>query len=115
MAKQKSIFICQNCGYESLKWLGKCPDCNSWNTMVEEIKDNNLKFTNINIEKKLDAVKKIGEIKSGEKERYNTKITELNRVLGGGLVKGSMILISGDPGIGKSTLLLQTANNISKE
>ena len=50
MAKQKSIFICQNCGYESLKWLGKCPDCNSWNTMVEEIKDNNLKFTNINIE-----------------------------------------------------------------
>ena len=115
MAKQKSIFICQNCGYESLKWLGKCPDCNSWNTMVEEIKDNNLKFTNINIEKKLDAIKKIGEIKSGEKERYNTKITELNRVLGGGLVKGSMILISGDPGIGKSTLLLQTANNISKE
>ena len=114
MAKQKSIFICQNCGYESLKWLGKCPDCNNWNTMVEEIKDNNLKLTN-NIEKKIDAVKKINEIKSGEKERYDTKIVELNRVLGGGLVKGSLTLISGDPGIGKSTLLLQTANNISEK
>ncbi|MDO4535552.1 MAG: DNA repair protein RadA [Clostridium perfringens] len=114
MAKQKSIFICQNCGYESLKWLGKCPDCNNWNTMVEEIKDNNLKLIN-NIEKKIDAVKKISEIKSGEKERYDTKIVELNRVLGGGLVKGSLTLISGDPGIGKSTLLLQTANNISEK
>lgn len=114
MAKQKSIFICQNCGYESLKWLGKCPDCNNWNTMVEEIKDNNSKSIN-NIEKKLDAVKKINEIKSGEKERYDTKIVELNRVLGGGLVKGSLTLISGDPGIGKSTLLLQTASNISEQ
>lgn len=114
MAKQKSIFICQNCGYESLKWLGKCPDCNNWNTMVEEVKDNNSKLIN-NIEKKLDAVKKISEIKSGEKERYDTKIVELNRVLGGGLVKGSLTLISGDPGIGKSTLLLQTASNISEK
>ncbi|MDQ0149784.1 DNA repair protein RadA [Eubacterium multiforme] len=117
MAKVKSIFICQECGYESAKWLGKCPSCNEWNTFVEEVRDNKVQIKN-DIVKKLDPKnmpKSISNIKSGEKERYNTGIDELNRVLGGGLVKGSLTLISGDPGIGKSTLLLQTANNIAKK
>ncbi|MPQ42358.1 DNA repair protein RadA [Clostridium tarantellae] len=110
MAKIKTLFSCQNCGYESPKWLGKCPGCNNWNTMVEEVKDLKQNYNNnINI----SNVKKISDIKSGEKERYDTGIGELNRVLGGGIVRGSLTLISGDPGIGKSTLLLQTANNIS--
>lgn len=112
MAKIRTMFSCQNCGYESPKWLGKCPGCSSWNTMVEEVKESKSVAT-VNIERKIGELKKIGEIKSGEKERYDTGIGELNRVLGGGLVKGSLTLISGDPGIGKSTLLLQTANNIS--
>lgn len=112
MAKIKSMFICQECGYESFKWLGKCPDCNKWNTLVEEIKEN--KVSKINTSRVLDSMpKSIGEIKSGEKKRYDTGLKELNRVLGGGLVRGSLTLISGDPGIGKSTLLLQTANSIS--
>lgn len=117
MAKIKSIFICQECGYESAKWLGKCPSCNSWNTFVEEVRDNKVQAKN-DIVKRLtpeNMPKSIGNIKSGEKERYDTGINELNRVLGGGLVKGSLTLISGDPGIGKSTLLLQTANNIARK
>ncbi len=117
MAKIKSIFICQECGYESAKWLGKCPSCNSWNTFVEEVRDNKVQAKNdiVKIITPENKPKSIGNIKSGEKERYDTGINELNRVLGGGLVKGSLTLISGDPGIGKSTLLLQTANNIAKK
>ena len=117
MAKVKSIYICQECGYESAKWLGKCPSCNSWNTFNEEVRDNKVQVKN-DIVKKLkpeNMPKSIQDIKSGEKERYDTGINELNRVLGGGLVKGSLTLISGDPGIGKSTLLLETANNIAKK
>ena len=116
MAKIKSIFVCQECGYESPKWLGKCPDCNKWNTLVEEIKESQKEIkSKVNNIRVLDNMpKSIRDIKSGEKERYNTGLKELNRVLGGGLVKGSLTLISGDPGIGKSTLLLQTANSISK-
>ncbi|MGL5380178.1 DNA repair protein RadA [Clostridium sp.] len=117
MAKIRSIFICQECGYESPKWLGKCPDCNKWNTLVEEVKDTQKEIkSKINTIRILDNMpKKIEDIKSGDKERYDTGLKELNRVLGGGLVKGSLTLISGDPGIGKSTLLLQTANTISKK
>ncbi|MGL5649469.1 MAG: DNA repair protein RadA [Clostridium sp.] len=117
MAKIKSIFTCQKCGYESPKWLGKCPDCNEWNTFIEEIKDEKVVAKN-KIAKSItiDAMpKSIKEIKSGERERLDTGLKELNRVLGGGLVKGSLTLISGDPGIGKSTLLLQTASNISNK
>lgn len=117
MAKIKSIFTCQECGYESAKWLGKCPSCNNWNTFVEEVKDSKPEVRN-KIVKTIspeNMPKAITQIKSGERERYNTGLKELNRVLGGGLVRGSLTLISGDPGIGKSTLLLQTANNIAKE
>lgn len=117
MAKIKSIFTCQKCGYESPKWLGKCPDCNEWNTFVEEVKDEKAIVKN-QIAKSItidNMPKSIKDIKSGERERLDTGLNELNRVLGGGLVKGSLTLISGDPGIGKSTLLLQTANNISNK
>lgn len=118
MAKVKSIFTCQQCGYESPRWLGKCPSCNSWNSFVEEIKDNNTESVRNRVMKTMlpeNAPKSIGTIRSGEKQRMKTDIVELDRVLGGGLVKGSLTLISGDPGIGKSTLLLQTANNIAKK
>ncbi|MCI7442635.1 MAG: DNA repair protein RadA, partial [Clostridium sp.] len=104
--------------YESPRWLGKCPSCNSWNSFVEEIKDNNTESVRNRVMKTMlpeNAPKSIGTIKSGEKQRMKTDIVELDRVLGGGLVKGSLTLISGDPGIGKSTLLLQTANNIAKK
>ena len=114
MAKIKTTFHCQECGFESLKWMGRCSSCGKWNTMVEEIKESPEKSVKslVNISEKLSSLRKLNEIKSGEKERYNTEILELNRVLGGGLVRGSLTLISGAPGIGKSTLLLQTANNM---
>ncbi|MBL4930274.1 MULTISPECIES: DNA repair protein RadA [Clostridium] len=115
MAKIKTVYICQECGYESPKWMGKCPDCNAWNSFQEEVKDTKETAKSRGIALNPSSIpKNIGEIKSGEKERFNTGIKELNRVLGGGLVKGSLTLISGDPGIGKSTLLLQTAQNIAK-
>lgn len=116
MAKIKTVFTCQECGYESPKWMGKCPDCNKWNSLIEEIKEDvkSVKTNTINNIKALENMpKSIKDIKSGDKQRYDTGIEELNRVLGGGLVKGSLTLISGDPGIGKSTLLLQTANTIA--
>jgi DNA repair protein RadA/Sms len=107
------MFICQECGFENPKWLGKCPGCGLWNTFVEEIKTTQHKrAVTISSNNKPQS---IVSIKSSEKERYNTGINELNRVLGGGLVKGSLTLISGDPGIGKSTLLLQTASKISEK
>lgn len=114
MAKIKAVFVCQKCGYESPKWLGKCPDCDSWNSMIEEVKTSVSKTASIGLtsEKKTNP-QSILDIKSIQYERMNTGINELNRVLGGGIVKGSLTLISGDPGIGKSTLLLQAANEIS--
>ncbi len=111
MVKVKTVYICQECGHESLKWMGKCPGCGAWNTLVEEQVVQNKKNTISNIETQSVCIQ---NIKSGEYERYNTGIKELNRVLGGGLVKGSLTLISGAPGIGKSTLLLQSANNIAE-
>lgn len=114
MAKAKSFYVCQSCGYETPKWLGKCPSCGAWNSMVEEQKSLPSDFGRAITISSGNKPKSIVNIKSGEYERYDTGIAELNRVLGGGLVKGSLTLISGDPGIGKSTLLLQTANNIAK-
>lgn len=114
MAKIKNVFVCQECGYETPKWLGKCPDCGNWNSFVEEAKTKDIKHARSVTTMGGSKPEKISNIKSSEKERLNTKIKELNRVLGGGLVKGSITLISGDPGIGKSTLLLQTASNIAK-
>ena len=111
MVKKKTIFICQQCGYQSPKWLGKCPSCNNWNSMIEELKPTKgACFLNLGFE---SMPKSINDIKSGEHERLDTGIMELNRVLGGGIVRGSITLISGAPGIGKSTLLLQAASNIA--
>lgn len=113
MAKLRTKYICQNCGSIAPKWLGRCPDCNEWNSYVEEIIESAPRkmqgISNHSTPKTLD------HIVSGERARLDTGMNELNRVLGGGLVKGSLTLISGDPGIGKSTLLLQCANHISKK
>ena len=111
MAKTKSQYVCQNCGATSVKWVGRCPDCNEWNSFVEEtVQAEPARKQGLSNH---SDPKMINDIVSGDKERFDTGINELNRVLGGGLVKGSLTLISGDPGIGKSTLLLQCANNIS--
>lgn len=116
-SKQKTVFICNNCGYESAKWYGKCPSCNEWGTMNEEIvrtESKTAKSTTSVINKGLNVLK-LDSIDSSTEFRFNTGISELNRVLGGGLVKGSLVLLSGDPGIGKSTLLLQICNYLSKD
>ena len=110
MSKNKTTFICQQCGTESAKWQGKCPSCNSWNTFVEEIihKDNKKEiWEDEQSDSKNTRSKKIGEIVESETVRIRTKDNELNRVLGGGIVEGSVILVAGEPGIGKSTLFLQ--------
>ncbi|UCZ53345.1 DNA repair protein RadA [Bacillus shivajii] len=117
MAKKKTKYVCQECGYESMKWMGKCPGCQSWNTMVEE-------FAAVPTEKKRGFVtspnaktmkpQPITKIERKEENRYDTHINELNRVLGGGIVPGSLVLVGGDPGIGKSTLLLQVSAEMSK-
>jgi len=112
MSKTKTAFFCSNCGHESAKWLGKCPNCEQWNTFVEEviIKDNKLEETNwkkYSSEKKEIKTISINEVISGEEKRIITADAELNRVLGGGIVLGSITLVAGEPGIGKSTLFLQ--------
>ncbi|MCF8293642.1 MAG: DNA repair protein RadA [Chitinophagaceae bacterium] len=110
MSKNKTTFICQQCGTESAKWQGKCPSCNSWNTFVEEIihKDNKKEiWEDEQSDSKNTRSKKLGEIVESETVRIRTKDNELNRVLGGGIVEGSVILVAGEPGIGKSTLFLQ--------
>jgi len=110
MAKVKSAYFCQNCGYEAPKWLGKCPSCGEWNTFVEEIIEKNIPsvvaFSSSSKNAKPQA---IHTIENQEHVRISLKDKELNRVLGGGLVPGSLILFGGEPGIGKSTLLLQMA------
>ena len=114
MAKIKSVYICSQCGYESPKWYGKCPSCGEWNTMEEEIKDTS---KTVPVAKKAtlssySAPASINEISTENEHRYDTGCKELNRVLGGGIVKGSLILLGGDPGIGKSTVLLSQARNL---
>ncbi|MFU1721476.1 DNA repair protein RadA [Bacillus velezensis] len=116
MAKSKTKFICHSCGYESAKWMGKCPGCGAWNTMVEET----IKKTPANrraaFSHSVQTVQKpspITSIETSEEPRVQTKLEEFNRVLGGGVVKGSLVLIGGDPGIGKSTLLLQVSAQLA--
>ncbi|MTI69431.1 MAG: DNA repair protein RadA [Firmicutes bacterium] len=113
MAKLKSKYVCQECGYVTPKWMGKCPGCNEWNTLVEEVYEKNKEKLKIKRNYSSDKSKKLVDVKIEEEERVSTAVNELNRVLGGGLVKGSLILVGGDPGIGKSTLLIQVANNIA--
>ncbi len=111
MSKLKNIYICEQCGYESAKWTGKCPDCNAWNSFQEDVVE---KSATKKIEGRAIAPTKLVHSETAEL-RYDTSIGELNRVLGGGLVKGSMVLLSGEPGIGKSTITLQLCNNLAKQ
>ena len=116
MGKPKTIFVCSSCGYESSKWLGKCPACNEWNTFHEEKvvnSSNNISGSSGNKAKIMP--RKLKEVEGIETARTSTGIGELDRVLGGGLVKGSLVLIGGEPGIGKSTLILQLCNTIKGE
>src|SRR5450432_2138770 len=111
MSKIKTAFFCNNCGYESAKWLGKCPSCEQWNTFTEEVinKDDRLGesgWKKISDKKEIKTIS-IHDVISGEERRIVTPDAELNRVLGGGIVSGSIVLVAGEPGIGKSTLFLQ--------
>lgn len=118
MAKGKSttVFFCQSCGYESVKWMGQCPGCRQWNTFVEESVVTKSRETGA---KKTEGLKSrpasLSEISLEEEDRITTRMQELDRVLGGGLVKGSLTLVGGDPGIGKSTLLLQVCRNLAED
>ena len=115
MAKEKQVFFCKECGYESAKWLGQCPGCRQWNTFVEE---------KVSVRRDKNARAAVGEkpvatsivkVESSQESRIFTNIEELDRVLGGGIVRGSLVLVGGDPGIGKSTLLLEMCKNLVKE
>lgn len=107
-SKAKNVYVCSECGYESAKWFGCCPGCNEWNTMSEVFKaPENTKKVTRSVSALTSSVQKINEISCDSEIRYKTGLNELDRVLGGGIVKGSLVLLSGDPGIGKSTILLQ--------
>ncbi len=115
--KTKTSYICSECGYQTAKWLGKCPSCNSWNTMQETV----ISPAKPEFSKSIGSAairknpKKIREIELGDETRFHTGMRELDRVLGGGVVKGSLVLVGGDPGIGKSTLLLQICQKIGQK
>lgn len=106
--KEKSVFYCKECGYESAKWMGQCPGCRQWNTMSEEKITVSSKGSMRASERKEAVLSKMSEISTAKEERIATGMKELDRVLGGGIVPGSLTLVGGDPGIGKSTILLQT-------
>lgn len=118
MSKVKSAFFCSNCGYESTKWLGKCPSCSQWNTFIEEIIDkgqqNKQGWDDYREEKKQGRTVALRDVDSSEEKRIITADSELNRVLGGGIVPGSIILVAGEPGIGKSTLFLQNGLQLAQ-
>lgn len=117
MAKIKTKYVCQSCGYENPKWLGKCPECMKWNTFVEEIEDKSSKSNHREtfvIDKSSQKPININSITIKHEERFSSGINELNRVLGGGIVRGSLVLVGGDPGIGKSTLLLQVSESVAQ-
>ena len=119
MAKAKeSVFFCQSCGFESAKWLGQCPSCHEWNTMTEEpvfLKKNNNSGASGGVSRGRVQPVSLDLVEIDEEDRISSEIEELDRVLGGGIVKGSLVLVGGDPGIGKSTLLLQLCRNVSEK
>jgi DNA repair protein RadA/Sms len=117
LAKKKTKFVCQECGYESAKWMGKCPGCQGWNTMVEEFEPSAKQSSRSYVTSGATQGTKpqaITSIVSETEPRVNTTMVELNRVLGGGIVPGSLVLVGGDPGIGKSTLLLQLSAKLAE-
>jgi len=118
MAKTRSSFFCQQCGHESAKWLGKCPSCGTWNSFVEEViqkeESNKNEWRQETVKPRQTKPKRIADVEAGKEVRIITPDAELNRVLGGGIVPGSLILIGGEPGIGKSTLMLQLGLALKK-
>ena len=117
MAKVKSKYVCQNCGYENPKWLGKGPECLQWNTFVEESEEKMTPRQESLAKQASRSTSRpvsINSIAPKREERFSTSIPELDRVLGGGVIPGSLVLVGGDPGIGKSTLLLQVSNNVAE-
>ncbi|MCI3028515.1 MAG: DNA repair protein RadA [Desemzia incerta] len=115
MAKKKSTkFVCQSCGYESPKWMGRCPNCGSWNEMMEEmVVDKDDRRSRVSMTGTTAKAQLVQDVTISNETRVKTKLGELNRVLGGGVVPGSLVLIGGDPGIGKSTLLLQVSAQLN--
>lgn len=115
--KSKTVYVCSSCGYETPKWLGKCPDCGEWATLEEQIKQEITTKSNNKTVRSIQNVTSysLSEIKPDTELRYKTGMYELDRVLGGGIVKGSLVLLSGDPGIGKSTILLQICKELGKK
>lgn len=114
-SKSKSVFVCSGCGFESPKWYGKCPGCGEWNTMSEEIREPARSAPKTAGHHSMSRPISINEIDTEDEQRYQTGLSELDRVLGGGIVRGSLILISGDPGIGKSTILLQICEYLGRQ
>ncbi len=117
LAKRKVKYVCQECGYESAKWMGKCPGCGNWNTLVEELEASTVRSgqTLGGVKNKVSKPESITAIESEKEPRIATSMKEFNRVLGGGIVPGSLALIGGDPGIGKSTLLLQISSQLAEK
>ncbi|MBM3245233.1 MAG: AAA family ATPase, partial [Candidatus Omnitrophica bacterium] len=112
--KTKTIFSCTSCGYQTPKWLGRCPDCNNWNTFVEEDFEQPSAKSKERVSLYKEEPVLLKDVKAAPDARIKTGMPELDRVLGGGIVNGSVTLIGGDPGIGKSTIALQVSNQISK-
>ncbi|MFH0917520.1 MAG: DNA repair protein RadA [Candidatus Omnitrophota bacterium] len=115
MMKTRSVFSCSSCGYQSPKWLGRCPDCSSWNSFSEEDYTPVSSGTPERVSLYKDGPVLLRDVVSKDEDRLKTNIVELDRVLGGGIVKGSVILIGGDPGVGKSTISLQVSNHLTKQ
>ena len=113
MAKSKTVYVCQNCGAESPKWIGRCSACGEWNTYVEQIIHKSTPRSGSFEAERNSRPEKLSDIHSDQIDRMDSQSGEFNRVLGGGIVPGSLILIGGEPGIGKSTLALQVALNIT--
>ncbi|WP_081105316.1 DNA repair protein RadA [Streptococcus gordonii] len=115
IAKKKTTFVCQNCEYHSPKYLGRCPNCGAWSSFVEEVEAAEVKHARVSLTGEKTRPMKLAEITSIDVNRTKTEMDEFNRVLGGGVVPGSLVLIGGDPGIGKSTLLLQVSTQLSHQ
>ena len=108
--KERTVYVCGECGYETPRWMGKCPQCGSWNTLIEEEKVSVRRFSR-SVSSKASPLQSVS---ADAQQRKKTGIDELDRVLGGGLINGMVVLLGGDPGIGKSTLLLQICSEIGK-
>ena len=111
--KTKTVYVCNECGHESARWSGQCGSCGAWNTMVEELRGGKATVSTARV--LITEPKKLRDISEQDEPRLSTGMTELDRVLGGGIVPGGMMLIGGDPGIGKSTLLLQVCANLGND